>query len=84
MNVPEIASLLETLPPIQRWIRRRRLARMRKALLALSPAHQSVFRMIRFEEMSIERAATHLHLPSQRVEKLLAEVIITLAEAARR
>lgn len=83
MNVPEFASLLETLPLIQRWIRRRRLARMRKALLASSPLHQSVFRLIRHEGMSVEQAARHLHLPSRRVEKLLTEVIIMLTEAAR-
>ena len=83
MNVPEIASLPVKLPFVTRWIRRRRLARMRKALLASSLLHQSVFRLIRHEGMSIDRAAWHLHLPSQRVEKLLTEVIIMLTEAAR-
>lgn len=82
MNMPDIAGLLEKLPLVKAWIRQRRLARMRKALLALSPLHQNVFRMIRLEGLSVEIAARNLHLPSRQVERLLTEVIVALAEAA--
>ncbi|HQS97921.1 sigma factor-like helix-turn-helix DNA-binding protein [Novosphingobium sp. 17-62-19] len=51
---------------------------MRKAVLALSPLHQSVFRMIRFERLSVEEAARQLDLDPQRVEELLTAVIIAL------
>lgn len=84
MKMQGIAGLLEQLPLLKRWTMRRRLVRMRKALLALSPLHQSVFHMIRFEGMSVHQAAQQLRLPSRGVEKLLTEVIIALAEAARR
>lgn len=84
MKMPDIAGALEQLPLLKPWITRRRLARMRKALLALSPLHQEVFRLVRFEGMSAGKAAQHLQLPSRRVQQLLTEVIIALADAARR
>lgn len=84
MKMPDIAGTLEQLPLLKPWITRRRLARMRKALLAMSQLHQEVFRLVRFEGMSVGKAAQHLQLPSRRVQQLLTEVIIALADAARR
>lgn len=84
MKMPDIAGALEQLPLLKSWITRRRLAHMGKALLALSPLHQEVFRLVRFEGMSVGQAAQHLQLPSRRVRRLLTEVIIALADAARR
>ena len=83
MSIPDIANLLDRLPQVRRSRRQRRLARMRKALFALSPLHLSVFRMMRLEGLSVAQVARKLHLPPQRIEALLIEVIIALAEAAR-
>ena len=82
MRLPQLANLLDRLQPVRRWRKHRRLARMRKAVLALSPLHQNVFRMIRFERLSVEEAARQLDLDPQRVEELLTAVIIALVVAA--
>jgi DNA-directed RNA polymerase specialized sigma24 family protein len=82
MCLPQLAKLLDRLQPVRRWRKHRRLARMRKAVLALSPLHQSVFRMIRFESLLVEEAARQLDLDPQRVEELLTALIIALVVAA--
>ena len=83
MGIQNIDDLLDRLTLVGRWRKHRRLARMRKAVLALSPPHQNVFRMIRLEGLSVEGTATQLGLDPQRVEELLTEVIIALVVAAR-
>lgn len=84
MHKWSFADLLEKLPLLKRWKRHQRLSRMRNAILALSPLHHRVFRLIRFQGLSVAAAASELNLPPQQVQELLTEVIIALAEAARR
>lgn len=84
MHMLNVANLLEKLPLLKRRKMHQRLSRMRHAMLALTPLHHSVFRLIRFEGLSVAAAASELDLPPQRVQELLTEVIIALAEAARR
>lgn len=65
---------------LRRW---RRLRRMRKSLLALSPMHRDVFRMIRLEGLSIAQTAQELGVNSAEAERLLYEVVLALVGADR-
>lgn len=60
---------------VRRW---RRLRRMRKSLLALSPMHRDAFRMIRLEGMSVAQTAEQLGIDKDEAERLLYELVLAL------
>jgi DNA-directed RNA polymerase specialized sigma24 family protein len=66
------------LPLIVRFRQWRRLRRMRKALLALSPMHREAFRMIRIESLSVAQTAERLGIDKAEAERLLYEVVLAL------
>jgi len=65
---------------LRRW---RRLRRMRKSLLALTAMHRDVFRMIRFDGLSIAQTAEELGIDNAEAERLLYEVVLVLVSADR-
>ncbi|NML96154.1 sigma factor-like helix-turn-helix DNA-binding protein [Novosphingobium olei] len=56
---------------------------MRSALFNLSPLHQDVFRMIRFDGLTIEAAAHKLGVTPEMVHEALVDVLLALGRANR-
>ncbi|NLR73001.1 hypothetical protein HGI47_19180 [Novosphingobium sp. ERN07] len=79
---PSQRHLLCRLPPLPRWITRRRLKAMQSAIDALPAFHQLVFHLMRFENLSISEAAEQLQCEPATVEAAFAEVLIALVRAA--
>lgn len=56
---------------------------MRSALFRLSPLHQDVFRLIRFDGLTIEAAAHKLSVTPEMVHEALVDVLLALGRANR-
>lgn len=64
--------------PLRKWQRKRA---MYSALLKLSPLHQDVFRMIRFDDLTIKAAAHKLGVTPEVVQEVLVDVLLALGRA---
>lgn len=56
---------------------------MQAALSRLSPFHQNVFRLIRFDGLTIEAAARELSVTPDMVHEALVDVLLALGRANR-
>lgn len=70
-------------PCIGRLRKRRRKQAMLSALSRLSPLHQDVFRLIRFDGLTIEAAAHKLSVTPEMVHEALVDVLLALGRANR-
>lgn len=70
-------------PCIERLRKRRRKQAMLSALFRLSPLHQDVFRLIRFDGLTIEAAAHKLSVTPEMVHEALVDVLLALGRANR-
>lgn len=68
---------------IGRLRKSRRKQAMLSAFLKLSPLHQDVFRLIRFEGLTIEAAAHQLDVTPEMVHEALVDVLLALGRANR-
>lgn len=72
-----------TCQTIQRLCKWRRVQAMQAALSRLSPFHQNVFWLIRFDGFTIEAAAEELNAKPDEVLEALADVLLVLGRVTR-
>lgn len=76
-----LPRFLRRLSPLSRWTTRRRRRAMQAAIDALSPFHQQVFHLMRFQNLSIGETADQLQCETATVEAAFAEVLIALVRS---
>lgn len=79
---PSLPRFLQRLSSRSLWTPRRRRKAMQSAIEALSPFHQQVFQLMRFENLSTSEAAERLKREPATVEAAFAEVLIALVRSA--